>query len=124
MMNLQNKIVLFQEKQIRRKWHENEWWFSIADVMGVLTESHNPSVYWRVLKKRLLAEGSEVVTKCNALKLTAPDGKKYAMDCANTEILFRLLMSVPSPKAEPFKLWLAQVGKERMEEIEKPKVVE
>lgn len=120
---MKNQIVLFQEKKVRREWYQNEWWFSVADVIGVLTDSDNPSVYWRVLKKRLLKEGAnEVVTKCNALKLVAPDGKKYATDCANTETLFRLLMSVPSPKAEPFKLWLAQVGKEHIEEIENPEL--
>ena len=122
-MEQHNKIALFEGKKVRREWHEGEWWFSIIDVMGVLTESTNPAVYWRVLKKRLLNEGAqEVVTKCNALKLVAPDGKKYATDCANTETFFRLLMSVPSPKAEPFKLWLAQLGKEHIEEIENPEL--
>lgn len=122
-MEQQNKIAFFEGKKVRREWHEGEWWFSIIDVMGVLTESKNPAVYWRVLKKRLLNEGAhEVVTKCNALKLLAPDGKKYTTDCANTETFFRLLMSVPSPKAEPFKLWLAQLGKEHIEEIENPEL--
>jgi DNA-damage-inducible protein D len=122
-MEQDNKIVIFQEKNIRRVWHHEEWWYSVVDVMGVLTESNNPGVYWRVLKKRLNAEGAnEVVTKCNELKLPAADGKNYKTDCADIETIFRLIMSVPSPKAEPFKLWLARVGKERMDEIENPEL--
>lgn len=122
-MNLNNKIVLFQEKQIRRVWQDEQWYFAVIDVLGVLTESQNPSVYWRVLKKRLNDEGAnESVTNCNTFKMVAADGKMRAVDCLNTEGLFRIIMSVPSPKAEPFKLWLAQVGKERMEEIENPEL--
>jgi prophage antirepressor-like protein len=121
-MELQNKVVLFQEKKIRRIWHENDWWFSVTDAIAVLTDSENPSVYWRVLKKRLLAEGSEVVTKCNGLKLQASDGKFYKTDCGNTDILLRLIMSIPSPKAEPFKMWLAGVGKQTLDEIQDPEL--
>ena len=122
-MEENNKIVIFQEKNIRRVWHNEEWYYSVVDIMGILTESINPSVYWRVLKKRLLKEGAnEVVTNCNELKLPAADGKMYKTDCANNETLFRLIMSVPSPKAEPFKLWLAKLGKERIDEIENPEL--
>jgi DNA-damage-inducible protein D len=119
----ENKIIVFQEKNIRRLWHNEEWYFSVVDVIAILTESTNPGVYWRVLKKRLLKEGAnEVVTNCNELKLPAADGKNYKTDCANTETLFRLVMSIPSPKAEPFKLWLARLGKERIDEIENPEL--
>ncbi len=121
-MEQADKLIVFQEKQIRRVWHNEEWWFSVIDVMGVLTESQNPSSYWRTLKTRMKKEGSEVATKCSKLKLESSDGKKYNTDCANTETLFRLVQSVPSPKAEPFKLWLAQVGYERIQEIENPEL--
>ena len=122
-MEQTNKIIVFQEKNIRRVWHNEEWNYSIVDVIAVLTESKNASVYWRVLKKRLLKEGAnEVVTNCNALKLPAADGKNYKTDCANIEVMFRLVMSIPSPKAEPFKLWLAKIGKERIDEIENPEL--
>ncbi len=123
MEEAQNKLAVFQEKEIRRVWHKDEWWFSIVDVIEVLTESKNPAVYWRVLKKRLLDEGSsQTVTNCNGLKMTAPDGKQRITDCANTETLFRLIQSIPSPKAEPFKQWLAKVGYERIQEIENPEL--
>jgi DNA-damage-inducible protein D len=120
----QNKVVVFQEKQIRRIWHNDEWFFNVADVMGILTDSHDPKSYWRQLKKRLLEkEGAfESVTNCHALKFEALDGKKYTMDAANTQTLFRLVMSVPSPKVEPLKVWLAQVGKDRLDEIENPEL--
>lgn len=118
----QNKLVVFQEQGIRRIWHNEEWWFSVIDIVGVLTESKNPSSYWRTLKTRLKKEGSQVATKCSKLKLVAADGKKYNTDCANTEILFRLIQSVPSPNAEPFKQWLARVGHERIQEIENPEL--
>ncbi len=122
-MEQTNKIIVFQEKDIRRIWHNEEWNYSVVDVIAVLTESENAGVYWRVLKKRLLKEGAnEVVTNCNALKLPATDGKNYKTDCANIEVMFRLIMSIPSPKAEPFKLWLAKVGKERIDEIENPEL--
>lgn len=116
------KIAVFKGKQVRRIIHENEWWFSVVDVCGVLTDSPDPGAYWRKLKQRLSAEGSEVVTFCHGLKLQASDGKKYETDCANTEGLFRIIQSIPSPKAEPFKRWLAKVGFERLKEIENPEL--
>jgi hypothetical protein len=116
------RIVVFQERSIRRTWHNEEWWFSVADVCGVLTESADAGAYWRKLKQRLSEEGSEVVTNCHGLKLLAPDGKQRVTDCANTEGLFRIIQSIPSPKAEPFKRWLAQVGYERVKEIENPEL--
>lgn len=122
-MEQTNKLAIFQEQAIRRIWHEQEWWFAIPDVIQILTGSENPAVYWRVLKKRLLDEGAnQTVTKCNAFKMQAKDGKMRMTDAANTEVLLRLLMSIPSPKAEPFKLWLAQVGREHILEIENPEL--
>lgn len=118
----ENSIAVFQEKIIRRTWHNEEWWFSVADVCGVLTDSADAGAYWRKLKQRLAAEGSEVVTNCHGLKLEAPDGKQRVTDCANTEGLLRIIQSIPSPKAEPFKHWLAQVGYERIKEIENPEL--
>ena len=117
-------IILFEEKQVRRAWNtdEQKWYFAIADVIAALTGSPNPQVYWRVMKKRLLAEGNQTVTNCNALKMTAADGKQRLTDVADTEQLLRLIQSIPSPKAEPFKLWLARVGFERLEEIENPEL--
>ncbi len=116
------KISLFHGKQIRRIFYKNEWWFLVVDVIGFLTDSPDAGAYWRKLKQRLILEGSEVVTFCHGLKLTAPDGKQRETDCANTEGIFRVIQSVPSPKAEPFKLWLAKVGKERIDEIENPEL--
>lgn len=118
----QNKMVVFKKNNIRRILHNNEWWFSVADVTQALTESPDPGAYWRKLKQRLQAEGSEVVTFCHELKLRAPDGKMRNTDCANTEGLFRIIQSIPSPKAEPFKRWLAKVGYERVQEIENPEL--
>jgi len=117
-------IILFEEKKVRRAWNKDEekWYFAIADVIVVLTGSPNPQVYWRVMKKRLLAEGNQTVTNCNALKMTAADGKQRLTDVADTEQILRLIQSIPSPKAEPFKLWLARVGYERLEEIENPEL--
>ena len=115
-------LVVFQEKAIRRLWNNREWCFSVVDVCGVLTDSPDAGAYWRKLKQRLSAEGSEVVTFCHGLKLEAPDGKRRVTDCANTEGLFRIIQSIPSPKAEPFKRWLAQVGYERVKEIENPEL--
>jgi len=118
-----NKLAIFKGFKIRRHWDEKneKWWFSVVDVVTALSESENPQVYWRVLKKRLLNEGSnETVTKCNALKLMAVDGKMRLTDVADTETMLRLIQSIPSPKAEPFKLWLARVGYERIEEAEDP----
>jgi len=117
-----NHIAVFQEKAIRRIWQNEQWWFSVIDVCGVLTESPDAGAYWRKLKQRLGAEGSEVVTFCHGLKLQAPDGKQRVTDCANTEGLFRIIQSIPSPRAEPFKRWLAQVGYERVKEIENPEL--
>lgn len=118
----EDHIVVFQEKAIRRVWDKNEWWFSVVDVCSVLTESPDAGAYWRKLKQRLGTEGSEVVTFCHGLKLEAPDGKQRITDCANTEGIFRVIQSIPSPKAEPFKRWLAQVGYERVKEIEDPEL--
>ena len=117
-------IILFEEKHVRRAWDKasGKWYFAFVDVIAVLTDSANPQVYWRVMKKRLTDEGSESVTKCNALKMTAADGKQRLTDVADTEQLLRLIQSIPSPKAEPFKLWLARVGYERLEEIENPEL--
>jgi prophage antirepressor-like protein len=119
-----SSIKLFESKQIRSIWDEEaqRWLFAVVDVIAALSESRNPQVYWRVLKKRLLAEGNETVTNCNALKMSAPDGKQRLTDVADTEQLFRLIQSIPSPKAEPFKRWLAKVGKERLDEIENPEL--
>lgn len=119
-MNQETAIILFKEKEIRRVWHNEEWWFSVVDVCAVLTGSSDAAAYWRKLKQRLLKEGSESVTNCHGLKLPAADGKYYATDCANTEGIFRIIQSIPSPKAEPFKRWLAKVGYERIQEIENP----
>ena len=123
-MSKEDSIKLFEQKQIRTHWDEEEekWYFSIVDALAVLTGSENPQVYWRVLKKRLLEEGNQTVTNCNALKMPAPDGKMRLTDVADTEQLFRLIQSVPSPKAEPFKLWIAQVARERIDEIEDPEL--
>ena len=117
-----SNIKLFESKKIRSQWdaEKETWYFSIVDVIAVLTESPNPQVYWRVMKKRLLAEGNETVTNCNALKMEAPDGKMRLTDVADTEQLLRLIQSIPSPKAEPFKQWLAKTGYERIEEIQDP----
>ena len=119
-----DKIQLFENKRIRTAWDEEkeEWYFSIVDVVAVLTDSPNPQTYWRVLKKRLKDEGNETVTSCNALKMTAADGKRRLTDVADTEQLLRIIQSIPSPKAEPFKLWLAQVGRERIEETINPEL--
>lgn len=117
-----NKLQLFENKAIRTAWdgEKEEWYFSIVDVVAVLTDSPNPQTYWRVMKKRLKDEGNETVTNCNALKMTAADGKKRLTDVATTEQLLRIIQSIPSPKAEPFKLWLAEVGRERIEETIDP----
>ena len=113
-----SNIALFEEKQVRRVWHEEKWYFSISDVVGILSDSTNPKAYWRQLKCR----ESELVTNCHGLKLPAEDGKMRVEDCANAEGLLRIIQSVPSPKAEPFKRWLAKVGYERLQEIENPEL--
>lgn len=121
-MSEQDKIQLFEDQPIRAAWdsEQEEWYFSIVDVIKVLTGSPNPQTYWRVMKKRLKDEGNETVTNCNGLKMVAADGKRRMTDVATTEQLLRLIQSIPSPKAEPFKLWLAQVGRERIEETIDP----
>ncbi len=116
------QIAVFRGKQIRKTIHKNEWWFSVVDVCEVLTDSPDAGAYWRKLKQRLKEEGSEVVTFCHGLKLKAPDGKMRETDCANTEGMFRIIQSIPSPKAEPLKRWLARVGYERVQEIEDPEL--
>ena len=123
-MEKKNEIKIFEEKKVRTLWdaEQEKWYLSIVDVIAVLTESPNPQVYWRVLKKRLKDEGNETVTNCNGLKLPAPDGKMRLTDVADTEQLFRLIQSIPSPKAEPFKLWLAQIAAERLDEIQDPEL--
>jgi len=119
-----DEIKLYENKQIRSVWDDEkeEWYFSVVDVVGVLTESENPQVYWRVLKKRLKEEGNESVTNCNALKMKAADGKMRLTDVSDMQGIFRIIQSIPSPKAEPFKLWLAEVGKERIDEIIDPEL--
>ena len=117
------KIAIFKGKDIRRDIYKNEWWFSVVDVIEALTDSVKPRVYWNAMKTRVKAsEGVELSTFCRQLKLTSSDGKKYKTDCANTESLFRIVQSIPSPKAEPFKRWLAKVGYERIQEIEDPEL--
>ena len=122
---MDNKIQIFEDKKIRTAWNEEteEWYFSVVDVIGVLTDSPNPRKYWSVLKTRLKKEGNESATNCSQLKLKAhTDGKSYKTDVADTEQLLRIIQSIPSPKAEPFKLWLAQVGRERIEETIDPEL--
>ena len=117
-----NKIQLYEDQQIRTAWDEEkqEWYFSIVDVVAILTDSPDPNAYWRKLKQRLKAEGNETVTNCHGLKMKAADGKRRLTDVASSEQLLRLIQSIPSPKAEPFKLWLARVGAERIEETIDP----
>jgi hypothetical protein len=118
----ESAIKLFEQKQVRSVWNDDDekWYFSIVDVVGILSDSPNPNNYWKVLKSRLKKEGSQLVTDCNQLKMLSSDGKYYKTDVADTEQIFRLIQSVPSPNAEPFKLWLAQVGSERLDEIADP----
>jgi hypothetical protein len=123
-MNKESNIKIFEEKQVRTQWdaEQEKWYVSIVDVIAILTESPNPRKYWSVLKIRLKAEGSELATNCSQLKMQSADGKFYKTDVADTEQLFRLIQSIPSPKAEPFKLWLAQVASERLEELQDPEL--
>lgn len=123
-MTKDTAIKLFNDKQIRTIWDDKQekWYFSIVDVVGILTESPNPRKYWSVLKSRLKKEGSQLTTICSQLKMLSSDGKYYKTDVADTEELFRLIQSIPSPKAEPFKLWLAKVGRERIDEIDDPEI--
>ena len=121
-MSKNTSIKLFENKKVRSVWDAEvgKWYISIVDVVGVLTESPNPNNYWKVLKNRLKKEGNESVTNCNQLKMQSSDGKFYKTDVADVEQLFRLIQSIPSPKAEPFKLWLAEIARERLEEIDDP----
>ena len=117
-------LHLFEEQQLRTVWdsEQEKWYISIVDVIAVLTESRDANAYWRKLKQRLKAEGNETVTNCHSLKMVATDGKMRFTDVADTEQLFRLIQSIPSPKAEPFKLWLAQVAAERLDELQDPEL--
>ena len=121
---MKENIKLFEEKAVRTIWNEDseKWYISIVDVIEVLTESVNPRKYWSVLKTRLKAEGSELATNCSQLKMKSSDGKYYKTDVADTEQLFRLIQSIPSPKAEPFKLWLSRVASERLDEMSDPEL--
>ena len=123
-MTKQQALKLFEERRVRTVWDDEQekWYFSIVDVVAVLTDSSNPQTYWRVLKKRLLAEGNETVTNCNGLKMQAADGKMRLTDVADTEQLLRLIQSIRSPKAEPFKLWMAKVASERLNQIQDPEL--
>lgn len=116
----QKGLIVFHDRSIRRFWHDNQWFYSVVDIVAVLSESDNPTTYWRVLKHR----EPQLVTICNGLKMPAEDGKLRYTDCVNTKNAFRLIQSIPSKKAEPFKMWLAQVGKERIEEIENPELAQ
>jgi len=123
-MTKKNAIKIFEEKKVRTVWDDEQekWYISIVDVIDVLTDSSNPQVYWRVLKKRLLAEGNQTVTNCNGLKMQAADSRMRLTDVADTEQILRLIQSIPSPKAEPFKQWLAQVASERLNEMQDPEL--
>jgi DNA-damage-inducible protein D len=117
------KIAIFQKKEIRKTFYKDEWWFSVIDVVGALTDSSRPGVYWNAMKTRVSGtDGFQLSTICRQLKLESSDGKNYKTDCSNTEGLFRIIQSIPSPKAEPFKLWLAKVGYQRIQEIENPEL--
>ena len=119
------KIAVFRNKKIRKTIYKEEWWFSVVDVIEALTDSNKPRDYWYAMKIRVKNEdGTELSTDCRQLKLESSDGKKYSTDCANTETLFRITQSIPSPKAEPFKRWLAKVGYERVQEIEDPELTQ
>ncbi|MDR2854278.1 MAG: hypothetical protein LBV31_03110 [Prevotellaceae bacterium] len=121
---MENQIKLFEDKNIRTIWNveEEEWYFSVVDVVSVLTDSVDAAAYWRKLKQRLREEGNETVTNCHGLKMLAADGKMRMTDVANTQQLFRLIQSIPSPKAEPFKQWIAQVAKERLDQLQDPEL--
>ena len=123
-MTQKQAIQLFEEKRVRTAWDtdKEKWWFSVVDVVSVLTDSPNPNNYWKVLKHRLIKEGNETVTNCNQLKLQAPDGKMRFTDVADTEQLFRIIQSIPSPKAEPFKRWMAQVAAQRIDQMQDPEL--
>ena len=124
-MDSKEALVVFEGTKIRRTWHDEQWYFSVVDVVGILTDSTDPKDYWYRLKKRESeSSGIELSTICRQLKLPSSDGKKYETDCANTESMFRIIQSIPSPKAEPFKRWLAKVGYERVQEIEDPELAQ
>jgi len=123
-MDSKDALVVFEGTKIRRTWHDEQWYFSVTDVVGILTDSSIPRRYWSDLKARLDEEGFELYDKIVQLKLPSSDGKKYETDCANTESMFRIIQSIPSPKAEPFKRWLAKVGYERVQEIEDPELAQ
>ncbi len=126
-MDSEKSLIVFQDKKIRRFWHNEEWFFSVIDIAAVLTEQDDAQKarkYWNKLSQRLREEGSEVVTNCHQLRLPAEDGKLRKTDCANTKTIFRIIQSIPSPKAEPFKQWLAEVGYERIQEIENPELAQ
>ena len=123
-MTQKQAIQLFEQKKVRTVWDtdKEKWYFSIVDVVAVLTDSSNPRNYWKVLKHRLIKEGNESVTNCNQLKMQSSDGKRYLTDVADTEQLFRLIQSIPSPKAEPFKQWMAQVAAKRIDQMQDPEL--
>jgi prophage antirepressor-like protein len=123
-MDKNANIQLFESKRVRTAWNEDEeeWYFSIVDVVSILTESIDGRKYWNKLKQRLKEEGNELVTNCHQLKMLASDGKMRMTDVANTEQIFRIIQSIPSPKAEPFKQWLAQIGKERLDQMQDPEL--
>jgi len=123
-MTRKDALQLFEDKKVRTVWDDvqEKWFLSIVDVVGILTDSPNPNNYWKVLKNRLKKEGNQSVTNCNQLKMQSADGKFYKTDVADIEQLFRLIQSIPSPKAEPFKLWLAEVARERLDEMEDPEL--
>jgi prophage antirepressor-like protein len=122
---MEDKIVVFKNNKIRRIWFENDWWFSVVDIVSALTDSTNPRDYWHKIKARVDSEEKiQLSTICRQLKIKSVDGKKYSTDCAKTEGVFRIIQSIPSPKAEPFKLWLAKVGKERIDEIQNPELAQ
>jgi hypothetical protein len=121
----QGRIIVFGAKEIRRTWHDGEWYFSVVDIVGALTDSDNPRNYWNMMKAREKAgSGVQLSTLCVQLKLTSSDGKSYRTDCVSTESAFRIIQSIPSPKAEPFKRWLAEVGYQRVQEIENPELAQ
>lgn len=121
----QGKIVVFGARRIRRTWHDDQWYFSVVDIIAALTDSDAPNKYWTAMKRReAQTSGFQLSTICRQLKLTSSDGKAYKTECANTQAAFRIIQSIPSPKAEPFKRWLAQVGHERIQEIENPELAQ
>ena len=123
-MTKKEALKLFEDKKVRTVWDDEQekWYFSVVDVVAILTDSANPQTYWRVLKKRLIAEGNQTVTNCNALKMRAADGKMRMTDVADLQQIFRIIQSIPSPKAEPFKQWMAGVASERIDQMQDPEL--